>query len=305
MDNAYSSAGPAFIHHGPDTRLAGAPVVLGLPAMGTPARYYEPFARRLAELAGASVAWAELRGQGESRPRARDGADFGYREIVEDDIPRLAGRLLRQHPRRPLVLLGHSLGGQLATLAAHQLGEHLAGLVLVAAGTAHHRAWPRGARWRAALAVHGIRATAAMLPWYPGHRLGFGGEQPRRFMRDWSRNATTGRYRIEGSEIDHEDAAGRLALPVLSLAIRQDPVAPPGAVEELLAKLARARIERRWLMGVVRDPPWKRHFSWAREPAGEMAAAVARWLHALPAAAALSFQPAPAPAPEGERHVLV
>lgn len=290
---------PAFVHHGADAANAAAPILLGLPAMGTPARYYEPFARRLAELCGGCVAWAELRGQGESRPRARDGADFGYREIVEHDIPLLAARLLRRHPTRPLVLVGHSLGGQLATLAAHQLGDRLAGLVLVAAGTAHHRAWPSGMRWRAALTVHGIRAAAALLPWYPGHRLGFGGEQPRRLMRDWSRNATTGRYRLEGSEIDHEDAAGRLTLPVLSLAIRQDPFAPPGAVDELLAKLGRARIARRDLMGVARDAPVKRHFSWAREPAGEVAAVIARWLAELPVPATPLHTTI-----EGEPHVL-
>lgn len=137
-------------------------------------------------------------------------------------------------------MIGHSLGGQLATLSALHRQDRLAGLVLVAAGTAHHRAWPRADRWRARLAVHGVRAAAALLPWYPGAVLGFGGDQPRRLMRDWSYNALTGKYRCTGSTIDYEARLAELRLPVLAVTIREDPVAPPGAARELLAKLPQA-----------------------------------------------------------------
>ena len=81
------------------------------------------------------MAFADLRGQGDSPYRARDGHDFGYREIVEDDLPALVDQLGARHPGRPLVLLGHSLGGQLAAMAAHQFAERLAGIALIAAGT--------------------------------------------------------------------------------------------------------------------------------------------------------------------------
>ena len=125
-----------------------------------------------------------------------------------------------------------------------------------------------------------IRATASLLPWYPGLLLGFGGNQPRRFMRDWSFNAFTGRYRLEGSrrspeELEREMRAVRSA--VLSIAVREDPVAPPGAEAELLAKLPHARIERSAIDGITADRPWRRHFSWARAP-GEASALIAAWL---------------------------
>lgn len=268
---------PVLTHHGAFADTPHAPLLLGLPAMGTPARFYEPLAQALAQACGGTVAWAELRGQGSHPQRARRGADFGYREIVEHDIPALATQLTARYPGRPLYLVGHSLGGQLAAMAAHQLGDSLSGLVLIATGTAHFRAWPRAQQWRARLTVQAIRLAATLLPWYPGHQLGFGGEQPRRLMRDWVRNALTGRYVFEGSRLDHEAASRSLRVPVLSLSVRGDPIAPPSAADALLGKLAWADITRHAMHGVSSDSPWRRHFSWVRHPE-EAAALVSRWL---------------------------
>ncbi|HEY0859034.1 MAG TPA: hypothetical protein VGE16_18350, partial [Albitalea sp.] len=184
------------------------------------------------------------------------------------------------------------------------------GLALVASGTAHFRAWPRGRRLAARLAVTGIGVAASVLPWYPGRLLGFGGEQPRRLMRDWSLNASTGQYVLEGSRRSHQWSTQCLRVPVLSLSVRRDPFAPPGAVEELLAKLESASITRISMQGVLADPPRRRHFSWARRPE-EAAAHVARWLRELPARPAIAATRERGRAPlfpyhhsEGATHVL-
>jgi predicted alpha/beta hydrolase len=118
-----------------------------------------------------------------------------------------------------------------------------------------------------------------LLPWYPGRLLGFGGDQPRRLMADWSYNASTGRYRCAGSRIDYEEALHAIALPVLSLEIRDDPVAPTGATNELLAKLASCAIVRRRIDGVTAHAPWRRHFSWARSP-DEVVVEITAWVQA-------------------------
>lgn len=258
---------------------AHTPVFVCLPAMGVAASFYTPFAEALAQAVAGATVLADLRGQGESAPRARRGGRFGYREIVERDIPSLIASIVTQFPGRPIYLVGHSLGGQLGTLAAVHSAPGLAGLILVASGTAHHRVWPNALRWRASIAVQVIRLVAALLPWYPGRLLGFGGDQPRRLMADWSYNARTGRYRVSGSRIDYEEALNDIALPVLSLEIRADPVAPMGAATELLAKLASCAIERRQIDGVTNDAPWRRHFSWARRP-DEVVAEITTWLRA-------------------------
>jgi len=263
-----------FNHSRPRTR---APVFLCLPAMGVAASFYTPFAQALAQATAGAAVLADLRGQGENEALARRGEQFGYQEIVAQDIPSLIAAIAGQFPGHPLYLVGHSLGGQLGSLSAVHAASRLAGLILVASGTAHYRAWPRSLRWRAGFAVHAVRLAAALLPRYPGRRLGFGGDQPRRLMADWSYNATTGRYRCAGSRIDYEEALHGVVLPVLSLEIRADPVAPTGAATELLARLASCAIERRQIDGVAADAPWLRHFSWAREP-DEVVAGIITWV---------------------------
>ena len=84
-----------------------APLILGLPAMGVPAAFYARFADALAAATGAVVEFADLPGQGERPERARDGADFGYREIVEQELPAWVACRRAEHPGRPIVLLGH------------------------------------------------------------------------------------------------------------------------------------------------------------------------------------------------------
>ena len=253
------------IHH-PAARFDRLPVLLALPAMGVEAAYYEPFARALAGRQAAIVALADLRGQGESSLRARRGADFGYREIVEIDLPALAEELARRFPGHPLLLAGHSLGGQLGLLAAAREPRRFEGLVLLAAGTAHQAAWRGPGYRRAALLFAGVRAVARLAPWYPGHLLGFGGEQPRRLMRDWSRVTRNGSYAPEGSRFDYESALRRLDLPILAIGIAGDPIAPAAATAALLAKTGARRIALATVAGAAGDSPWRRHFTWARRP---------------------------------------
>jgi len=253
-----------------------APLLLCLPAMGAAAGYYAPFGQALAGDGFGLAALLDLRGQGTSSARARRD-DFGYREILELDIPAAIARLRKVFGARPLYVVGHSLGGQLALFSAARPGPRPDGLVLIAAGTAYWRDWPARQRRAARLGAFAVRTAARLLPWYPGTRLGFGGDQPRRLMRDWGRVTREGRYAPEGSAFDYEAAARALALPVLSIGIHEDPIAPVPAREALLARAPRCAVTRLETGGVAGDRPWKRHFSWARRPS-EMVAAIGGWL---------------------------
>lgn len=270
------------------------PVLVFLPAMGVPASYYEPWRDRLRER-GFEVLLHDLPGQGADPRRARRGDDFGYRDVVEALLPEAVAQARRRFPGRPVLVGGHSLGGQLAVAAASRLGP-IDGLVLVAAGTAHWRAWPADRRLRAALVVHAIGWAARLLPWYPGHRLGFGGPQSRRLMRDWYFNARTGRYSLDGSESGAralEASLREVSWPVLHVHVGGDPIAPKGAADELLAHLPAAPVVRVRVHGEEGKAPWQQHFSWARRATG-VDAAVADW--------ALGLGPAgrrPAPARTG------
>ncbi len=184
------------VHARPDPT---APVVVVLPAMGTPARHYTPLARAL-HRRGATVVTVDPRGHGESVPVPARGVRFGYRELVEHDIGAVLDAVARAFPGAPRLILGHSLGGQLGLVHCGLLRPRLDGVVLVASGSAWWRTLgPSGARWlaRSLLCVAG----AELLGYWPGRRLGFGGRESVGLMRDWARQLRTGRYAA-----DHEEA---------------------------------------------------------------------------------------------------
>jgi predicted alpha/beta hydrolase len=89
-----------------------------------------------------------------------------------------------------------------------------------------------------------------------------------------------GEYRPEGSDFDYEQAARALSLPILSVEVRSDPIAPTTATEALLARAPLASLTRLQVDGVPQHRPWKQHFSWAREPA-RIVAAIGGWLAGL------------------------
>lgn len=252
----------------PAMPLPHTPIVLVLPAMGVAASYYERFGQALADSICGPVWLLDLPGQGSDPLRASQGDDFGYDDVVVHGLPALVEGIVRQHPGRKVFLVGHSLGGQLALLALEHLGPHVAGLALVASGTAHARAWPPTLRLRAQALAWAVSLAGQLLPWFPGRALGFGGNQARRWMRDWSHNARRGGYRLHAASGTgfRRPMLGGVTTPILALTLHGDPVAPWDAEQALLSLVPRAPLRRRFIRGVLTDAPWKRHFSWTREP---------------------------------------
>lgn len=260
----------------------GAPVVVLLPAMGTPARTYLPLVRAL-HRQGMTVVTTDLRGQGESVPVPARGVRFGYREIVEHDIGAVLDLVGAAYPTAPRLLLGHSLGGQLGLVHCGLFQPpRLDGVVLVASGSAWYRALGRdGAGWlvRSQLGAAG----AGVLGYWPGDRFGFGGRETARLMRDWARQVRTGRYTVPGARADYERALRAVALPVLAVDVENDTLAPPAAVDHLCAKLPAARVERLHYACADADGRPLDHFRWIRHH-GRLVERVGAWAARVAAA---------------------
>ncbi|MET9296824.1 alpha/beta fold hydrolase [Streptomyces sp. NPDC003077] len=265
--------GDRFPLYGLAQRAADRPVVLVAPAMGTPAGFYRRFVRAL-HREGATALVLDHRGNGRRRnvPRAT-----AYHHLA-DDLTAAISAVRGAYPGAPLALCGHSLGGQLAVLQAAVAADRgdpaPDALVLVAAGSVHHRAF--GARSPGLLVASRLMVLiAAVLGHWPGHRLGFGGRQPLGVILDWAHQARTGRYRLAGADV--EDLLPALRVPLLAVGVEGDRLAPPRAVGHLCGKVPGTRPERR-LYG-PRDAGGARldHFSWARH--GErLAHDVVRWV---------------------------
>jgi predicted alpha/beta hydrolase len=244
-------------------------VVLVAPAMGVAAKYYDPLLEALGAAGFVALAM-EHRGTGSSSVRPGRGVDFGYADVVRDDWPPVLA-LARSLGSR-VVVLGHSLGGQLAVLSAAEQPGGFDALALVASCTVDHRGWSGLGSYRLLAQTQVAGVIARTLGVFPGDRLGFGGRQPPRLITDWARQARTGRFELTGASIDHEAALRDVALDVCSISVEGDDLAPHAACDRLVAKLPKSRVERRRLAPTwpVKKPA-DAHLRWAREPASVVA----------------------------------
>ncbi|GAB2520971.1 alpha/beta hydrolase family protein [Lysobacter humi (ex Lee et al. 2017)] len=237
--------------------------VVWLPALGVAARHYEPFAQALAAH-GVAVTVHEWRGLGSSNLRASRREDWGYRELLLDDIPATRGLAARDYPAPPRIG-GHSLGGQLAACAAALDPQGVEALWLVASGSPWPGAFPRRTAWWLPVAYQTLRSLARLNGSLPGRRLGFGGNEARSVIHDWSGTALTGRYAAPGVG-DLEPRLATLDLPVRAAVLDADWLAPASSLRYLVGKTAShdVRVETfdTARLGVAAD-----HFAWMRSPA--------------------------------------
>jgi predicted alpha/beta hydrolase len=252
--------------------------LLWLPGLGIAARHYLPFAEALAAR-GVAVFVHEWRGNGSSSLRAGHDADWGYRELLEIDLPASAKALSEQCPQVPTIVGGHSLGGQLAACLLALRPHTAQRLWLAASGSPFWRTFPRPRGWI-------LPPIYRFLPWLadrngslPGRRIGFGGREARSVMRDWTRTGLSGRYTGKGmSHIDLEAALATTRVEVDAVRFADDWMVPAASLRFLLGKMqpASARID---IIDAARLGTRADHFTWIQRP-DAVAAALADGLQA-------------------------
>jgi predicted alpha/beta hydrolase len=251
-----------------------------MPAMGMPARHYLLLAQALADR-GIAVVLHEWRGIGSSDRRAGRNCDWGYRQLLQDDLPAGMAAVRRRWPQAQYWLGGHSLGGQLGLLYASLHPHDFAGLALVASGAPYWRRFRHG--WLIAAAYALAPVLAVLVGHLPGRRIGFGGNEARGVIADWARSGRRGCYAVAGMAQDFEHRLAALRLPLLALRLQQDWLGPPASLDWLLGKLGAGehRVEvvtPADMGGVPAD-----HFGWMKAPV-PVALRIAGWLVARDAA---------------------
>ena len=237
-----------------------APVLICMPAMGVPAKFYDPLAVPVVK-EGWRLVTADLRGNGLSSLRASRKVSFGYHEMVTFDWPAVVEKVKTLFPGAPIYLLGHSLGGQLSTLYLAANPEACTGLILVATPSVYYKGWDFPLNLGILAGTQLACAIAGILGYFPGKKIGFGGTEARGVIRDWAHTGRTGRYEPAGSPVNFERLLGELELPVLSISFEVDLLAPERAVGNLCAKMKRCRITHHHLPDEDLG-----HLQWVRNP---------------------------------------
>ncbi|HYG06691.1 MAG TPA: alpha/beta fold hydrolase [Stenotrophomonas sp.] len=238
--------------------------LLWLPALGVAARHYEALADALAAQ-GVAVLLHEWRGNGSSNLRASVDCNWGYREVLGNDIPASQQALQELAAGIPLLIGGHSLGGQLACCHAGQQPDVFARVWLVASGTPWWRSFPAPLRYALPWAYRFLPWLAQRHGTLPGRRVGFGGTEARGLIADWARVGLSNHYAARGWEPDLEGGMAGTRMPVEALVMANDWMAPASSMQALTAKLGGAcnlQVLTADTLGTRAD-----HFSWMKTPA--------------------------------------
>jgi predicted alpha/beta hydrolase len=232
--------------------------------LGVAAKHYLGFAEALAAQ-GVAVFVHEWRGLGSSTWRAGHQRDWGYRELLIEDLPSSDAAMRAALPELPTLYGGHSLGGQLAACHLALSAQPAHALWLVASGAPFWRTFPGPRGWALPLIYR-------FLPWLsdrngalPGRRIGFGGNEARTVIRDWTRTGLSGRYAGAGIADDIEAALAGVDTRIHAVRLRDDWLVPQASLDFLVAKMPKARAATRVLdraaLGARAD-----HFAWIRRP---------------------------------------
>ncbi|QNH17192.1 Serine aminopeptidase, S33 [Xanthomonas sp. SS] len=247
-------------------RIPAAPrqALLWLPALGVAARHYLPFAEALAAQ-GVAVFLREWRGNGSSTLRPSRTQDWGYRQLLCEDLP-ASHAAIAQHSALPPAIGGHSLGGQIACCYAALHPQAFAQLWLVASGTPYWRHFAAPRRYLLPLAYRFLPWLARRQGVLHGRRLGFGGTEARSLIADWARVGLSGRYAAAGLAADLETLLAQLSAPARGVLLQDDWMAPQTSLRALLRKMAPRTLDLRSLdaaqLGTAAD-----HFAWMKRPA--------------------------------------
>lgn len=207
-------------------------------ATAVPHRYYRRFATFLAER-GFRVLAYDYRGVGASGPTDLRSSTATMTEWAELDAPAAVARLVEERPDLPLLAVGHSFGGQVATLL--ECVPAPVGVAHVGAQLGALRLHPlsRRIRYTASLGVvvPALTAAAGYLP----RSAGLGVALPSGVAREWASWCLSPDYYLSA----HPEYAPRLASyrgAIYSLGFTDDTFAPPRTVRALLRRHPSARV---------------------------------------------------------------
>lgn len=236
--------------------------LLWLPALGVAARHYLPLADALAAR-GVAVYLHEWRGNGSSSLRPSRTQDWGYREILAQDLP--ASLAAIDATGGDCIIGGHSLGGQLACCFAGQHPDAFQRVWLVASGTPYWRHFPAPRSWTLPLLYRFLPWLAQRQGVLHGRRLGFGGTEARGLIRDWARVGLTNHYAGVGIAQDLEGGLRAIRGRATAVVMAQDWLAPPTSMQGLLAKLPQVPATLSVLSAAALGAPAD-HFAWMKSP---------------------------------------
>ncbi len=227
--------------------------------------------------AGFRVVSFDFRGHGGSGPRAGDGGDWSYDDLVRFDVPAIVDHARRAHGG-PVALVGHSLGAHTAAAALGLGLIELDALVLVAGNVWLPSLDPSAVRrWKKRATLASVVAVSRAVGRFPARRLGVGGDdEPLRYWLAFERWWRDDAWTSDDGRDDYQAALARVTAPALAITSDGDRINCAPACGRAFA----ARLPRVTHHGIT-GPDAPDHMGVLTRRDVPAAAPVVAWLRAL------------------------
>lgn len=217
-------------------------VVLVNSATAVPRRIYRGFATYLGERGFAALTY-DYRGTGGSRPVSLRGFQARMRDWAALDVAAAIDHARTVWPAMPLLVVGHSFGGQAVGLVPNN--REIARALLVAAQSGYWRHYltvaERARVWAMFRLV--VPPVARVLGYAPGW-LGTGEDLPRGVFAEWSGWCMRPNFFFDDPTLDATANFPRYAGALRAVGIDDDPWATRPAIDALVAHFRGTRPER-------------------------------------------------------------
>lgn len=227
-----------------------AKAVVVLPAaMGVKQDFYAPFAQFLAEQ-GLAVLTFDYRGMGDSVPSKFRRSLRGFKADLfiwaEQDYNAALLAAKAWQPDVPLLIIGHSLGGQLAGLLPD---NHLIdGILTVAAGSGYWRdIAPKLKRFAWIMWYFAVPVYTRLFGYFPGKKVRKVGDLPKGVIYQWSQWCKSPHYVVDANGQPIRAGYEKLRVPMLSLSFTDDEMMSKRSIDNLLDFYKNATMERRYI----------------------------------------------------------
>jgi predicted alpha/beta hydrolase len=218
------------------------PFVLINGATGVKQRYYSRFTEWLVGQGATTLTW-DYRGIGESKPRRLDGFPGTMSDWGRHDFEGVLRFIKQEFPTRELVVVGHSVGGQL--LGQAESNTLIRRAVTVGSQLGSWHLWPGLKKLAMAGLWFGLMpGVTHAVGRFPG-RLGIGEDLPKHVALEWAKWGRSSNFFL-----DHgikRDGFTVLQAPIVSYSFSDDDYAPKAAVDALHQLFTHAPLERRHL----------------------------------------------------------
>ena len=236
--------------------------VLIVPAMGVEQQYYAAFAHWLAARDFFVVTF-DYRGIGLSRRGSLRGFQADVLTWAEQDTAAVLALLRERLGGKPLIWIGHSLGGQILGLVPGH--EHVRAMVTVTAGSGHWRDYVPRLRRLAPVLWYLIGPAALLAGYFPGRTLRIIGDVPAGVMWQWRSWCLDRDYLFGVLPPAARARYAALKLPILSLSFTDDEFLSRRNIESLHAFYSGAAVEMQRLAPKDVDVPQIGHFGFFRK----------------------------------------